>query len=59
MTDYRVYEFWYFFRNTLPEKLYSGAAKLLLNNEMKKNAKKLKKINKQGKMVNYLLSHFT
>jgi len=36
MPNSKKYELYYFFRNTIPEKIYSGAAKLFFNKNMKK-----------------------
>lgn len=58
-SDPKKYEFWYFLRTTIPEKFYEGLSKITFNKGMKKNVDRLKKVNQKGKMVNYLLAHFT
>lgn len=53
------YEVWSFINSKIPEKFYSAVAKLTFNTTMKKNVDRLKKINQKGKMVSYLMAHFT
>ena len=55
----RKYEILFFLKSKLPQKAYSLMAKILFSKNMKKNADRLKKINQKGKMVNYIMSHFT
>ena len=59
VTSRRTYDFWFFLRSKLPQKLYSTVAKLTFNTNMKKNASRLKKVNQKGNMVNHLMGHFT
>lgn len=58
-SDPRWYEFWFFLRSKLPQKLYSATAKITFSTNMKKNAERLKKVHQKGNMVNYLMAHFT
>ena len=55
----RSYEFWFFLNSAIPQKLYSSLARVTFSTKMKKNADRLKRINQKGKMINYMMSHFT
>ncbi|CAI2365141.1 unnamed protein product [Moneuplotes crassus] len=55
----RQYEFWYFLRSKIPEKFFEALSKITFSKNMQKNVSKLKKVNQKGKMVSYLLAHFT